>query len=98
MPEELQTEDKPAARGIEICVPKSALNEGESEEVTPGDGESVTGSVTGKIRYDGDNAYIAIETFNGEPLTMPGEPKAEEPDSDDDIRKMGTEADEGGGY
>jgi hypothetical protein len=67
----------------EICFPKSALalsGEG-NEETMPEDGETVTIEVSGKVRIEGDKAYLTPETANGEKV-MGDKPDEAEPGDD----------------
>jgi hypothetical protein len=87
----------------QICVPLKALAVGGADDGTPGGapvppavGDDVSDvTITGKVaRVDGDNAYVDVETVNGEPVPESGEDKSGEPDqddgmTDDEVNKLG---------
>lgn len=71
---------KKGGMGREQCVPVEALAmPDEAEKMTPPEvGDRVSYTVEGKVsRIEGPNAYVTVETVNGEPL---GEEKPEAPD------------------
>jgi hypothetical protein len=77
------------AKGIEIALPESVLA---IDGTAPSDGDEVEFTVKGrKTRTEGGNAYVSVESVNGEPVSAPAETK--EPGFDD-LRKMAEEEDQ----
>lgn len=58
----------------EVCVPVKALalTGEEREAVTPENGDRVSVLVEGRVRIEGDKAYVEAETVNGEPVLAEG--------------------------
>lgn len=85
-----------AAPMSEICIPMASLSmEGEDmKSVAPVVGDPVDFTATGTVsRVEGGNAYVSLETVNGEPVAasepaMPGDLGA------DDLRGMAEQTDQ----
>lgn len=82
----------------EVCVPISSLaqsGEGDTME-TPQEGDRVSFSVEGNVsRVDAQNAYVTMDTVNGEKLP---EGEAEPPDEESALRDSAGQMDEGQAY
>lgn len=75
----------------EVCVPVAALalpSEQEGQNTAPSPGDTVDISGTGKVtRVEGDKAYVALETVNGQPVeTDAAAPKSLD-DEEDELRR-----------
>ncbi len=70
----------------EVCLPASSLVAGDNEGMeTPAVGDPVDFTATGTVsRLEGDNAYITLESVNGDPIASESaEPASSEPNADD---------------
>jgi hypothetical protein len=79
-------------KSSEICIPVKALAlPGESGEVTPAAGDEVDFSGTATLtRIEGDKAYLAPKTVNGEQVTTAA--PAAEKSLDDEESEMRADA------
>lgn len=78
----------------EVCIPLAILSmEGEdAKTVAPAVGDPVDFTATGTVsRVEGPNAYLTLETVNGEPVGTPDAAPAEL--GADDLRGMAAQAD-----
>jgi hypothetical protein len=92
--------------GTEDCVPLSALGMPDEQEQmqAPEVGDKVQFTIEGTVnRIEGDQAFVARESINGQPVEGRAEPDQDEkggpPDNDrDDYGKLEGEAEKMGGF
>lgn len=81
----------------EVCIPLASLSmQGEdAKTVAPDVGDPVEFTATGTVsRVEGSNAYLTLETVNGEPVDTGAEEAPETDLGADDLRGMAEQNDQ----